>query len=65
MERRVTRTKIVGSRVFNEWTVKAYDQYGKRFPEADYFTTSRQDAVQTAELMLKEWDAKDASGTLP
>jgi adenosylmethionine-8-amino-7-oxononanoate aminotransferase len=53
-QRRVVRTKIVGSRVFNEYTVKAYDQFGKRYPECDYFTDSRSDAVQTALRMIEE-----------
>ncbi len=55
-QRRVVRTKIVGSRVFDEWQVKAYDQFGKRFEEADYFTNDRQDAIVTAAAMVKKDD---------
>lgn len=49
--RYVARTTI--SRVFDEWTVRAYDQHGKRYSEADYYTDDKVDAKGTAELMVK------------
>lgn len=35
-----------------EWVVRAYDENGKRYPAADYFTTDRNDAVGTAAAMM-------------
>ncbi len=51
MERKVTRTTI--RKVDGEYIVRAYDQHGKRWPEADYFTNDKTDAQQTAALMVK------------
>ena len=36
---------------WGEWIVRAYDQDGKRFPEADYHTDDRADAEATAAAM--------------
>jgi len=44
--RQVRKTTI--RKVGREWVVRAYDQYGKRFPDADYFTTNEEDAEKTA-----------------
>ena len=37
---------------YGEWVVRAYDQGGNRWPEADYFTNDREDADDTAAAML-------------
>jgi hypothetical protein len=53
-ERVVTRVTVASRR--NEWgefVVRAYDQDGRRYPPADYFTDDRKDAVQTAAVMVK------------
>jgi hypothetical protein len=47
-------SKVTVSPRKNEWgefVVRAYDQDGKRWPEADYHTDDRQDAEQTAKAM--------------
>jgi hypothetical protein len=52
-ERRVVGKATVARR--NEWgeyVVRVHDQNGKRWPEADYFASDRDDAVRTAEAML-------------
>lgn len=37
-----------------EYVVRAYDQNGKRYREADYFTTDKTDAIQTAHAMVSQ-----------
>lgn len=44
--------KVRVTKVDGEWIVKAWDQNGKRFEEADYFASDRADAEGTARLML-------------
>lgn len=51
MERKVVRTTI--RKVDGEYIVRAYDQNGKRWPEADYFTNDKADAESTAAAMVK------------
>lgn len=51
-ERKVVTTKTV--KKDGEFQVKAYDQNGKRWPECDYFTTDKEDAIGTAKLMVRE-----------
>jgi hypothetical protein len=48
--------------VEREWIVRAYDQHGRRFPEADYFTDNREDAEATAARMI-EGEPKPATVT--
>jgi hypothetical protein len=53
-ERRVVGRATVAIR--NEWgeyVVRVHDQNGKRWPEADYFASHRDDAFRTAEAMLR------------
>jgi hypothetical protein len=50
MERKIARTTIRKSQ--GEFIVQAYDQYGKRWPEADYYTDDAKDAKETAALMV-------------
>ncbi len=48
--------RVTVSKRRNEWdefVVRAYDQDGKRWPEADYFTNDRTDAIQTGDAMVK------------
>lgn len=49
-ERKVARTKVTKSN--GEFIVKAWDQHGKRFAEADYYTNDKADAEQTALVMV-------------
>lgn len=51
MSRRIDRVKIV-RRDHHEWVVRAYDENGLRIPNADYYTSDRKDAEQTAERMV-------------
>jgi hypothetical protein len=37
---------------FNQYQCKAYDQDGRRYAEADYFTRDREDAEDACEYML-------------
>jgi hypothetical protein len=53
MSRRVSKTSIRKVPFENEYQVKAYDQQGVRFPSADYFASSFEDAFETAKLMIK------------
>jgi hypothetical protein len=53
-----TESKKVGSvslrkkrNAFGEYVVRAYDEDGKRYPPADYYTDDWDDAVSTANLM--------------
>lgn len=50
--RKVSRVKVVRNAAWGEWIVRAWDQHGRRFPDADYFTTDRADAHDTARAML-------------
>jgi hypothetical protein len=48
-------SKVTVPKRKNEWgefVVRAYDQNGRRYPEADYHTNDRQDAIQTGEAMI-------------
>lgn len=47
----VATTKL--KRTEGEWRVKAYDQHGKRFKKADYFTDTKSDAECTAVEMCR------------
>ena len=47
---KVASTKIV--RKNGEYIVKAFDANGQRLPNADYFTTDKDDANGTAKLMV-------------
>lgn len=40
--------------VHGEYQVKAFDQYGRRYLEADYFTDDLEDAKNTAKAMVKD-----------
>jgi len=52
--RRVARVTVpTRPTVEREWIVRAYDQHGRRFPEADYFTDNREDAEATAARMVE------------
>ena len=54
--RRVAAAKVRrcrGSWHHGEYAVRAYDQAGRRWPEADYFTNDREDAEQTAARMIR------------
>jgi hypothetical protein len=48
--RYIASTKM--ARKDGEYIVRAYDQDGKRWPDCDYFTDDRQDALDTARAML-------------
>jgi hypothetical protein len=48
----IARTTVSKDKGTGEWVVKAYNAHGKRLPNADYFTTSREDAQQTANKMV-------------
>lgn len=53
--RRVARVTVARRRnEYGEFVVRAYDQDGRRYPEADYFTSDRDDAVGTGEAMVKQ-----------
>lgn len=49
---KLSKTKIIRKKETDEWVVKAYDQFGKRMSEADCFTNNKEDAEQTAVLMI-------------
>lgn len=51
-KRVVVTTKVVRLVESNEWMVKAYDQDGVRFVDADYYTDDKADAEGTAKVML-------------
>lgn len=38
-----------------EYVVRAYDQDGKRYREADYFTPDKEDAIQTSYKMISNY----------
>lgn len=46
----VTRTRV--TKVDGEYIVKAYDQHGQRYAEADYYTNDKTDAQQVALCMV-------------
>lgn len=48
---RVASTKI--RKIEGEYVVRAYNPDGVRIPQADYYTTDKQDAEVTAKLMIK------------
>lgn len=53
--RRVSRADVARHRnELGEYVVRAYDQDGRRFPQADYHTDDLRDAVATAEAMVRE-----------
>ena len=61
--RRIARVTVpTRPTVEREWIVRAYDQHGRRFPEADYFTDNREDAEATAARMI-EGEPKPATVT--
>ena len=51
----VARTTIARIPEFGEYVVRAYDQFGERMPECDYFTDCKDDANSTAKMMVMEW----------
>lgn len=53
-ERKVARVTFNGRKnAHGEYVVRAYDQHGKRFAEADYFTNDKADAEATAAKMVR------------
>lgn len=59
--RRVARTSI--KKREGEYRVMAWDQFGKRYPEADYFTDDKEDAEDTAKAM-KEFQIQPSHPTI-
>lgn len=59
-ERTVSRA-TVARRIneYGEWVVRAYDQHGKRYQEADYFTNDRADAVAISNAMVASVGIED------
>jgi hypothetical protein len=55
---KIARTTI--GKVCGEYVVKAYDVMGKRIPAADYFTNCKQDAKDTARVMVEGFKPKTA-----
>lgn len=51
--RRVGLVTVGRSGSAGEWQVRVWDTAGARWPEADYFTNNREDARDTAALMVK------------
>lgn len=52
MSRIVTKANVASRKnEYREYVVRAYDQHGKRFQDADYFTNDRTDACNTANAM--------------
>jgi hypothetical protein len=53
-KRQVARVTFSGRKnAHGEYVVRAYDQHGKRFAEADYFTNDKADAKATAQAMMQ------------
>ena len=52
MHRVITRATVGRNSEYQEYIVRSYDQYGKRFPSADYYTDDRLDAYLTRIAML-------------
>ena len=50
MNATIASTRIV--KTGDEYVVKAYGPNGERIPDADYFTSDRADAKETARLMV-------------
>lgn len=50
-------TRVVTIKVNDEWINHAYDQSGKRFPAADYYTDDKRDALNTASAMIRHSNA--------
>lgn len=53
-ERKVKTTRIRYDQALEEYQVLAYDQDGRRFAAADYFTDDRDDAKATAAAMVED-----------
>lgn len=51
MSQKITKTKIVYNRDFDEYVVKAYTDSG-RYRSGDYFTNNKEDAKATARAMV-------------
>lgn len=49
MSKVIARTKV--KKIDGEYVVQAFDENGKRMQEADYYTSDREDANQTAARM--------------
>lgn len=49
--RTVSRVVVRRNASIDEWQVRAYDQNGKRWYNADYFTSDGEDAFNTAHAM--------------
>ena len=54
MKRVISEVNIVRDKVWHQWVVKAYDQNGTSMPEAYYYTDSKEDAQNTAKVMLED-----------
>jgi hypothetical protein len=52
-DRIIVRVVISKKDAYGEYCCKAYDQHGKRYQEADYFTDDKQDAENTMAAMLE------------
>lgn len=53
LNRPISRVRIV--RVDGEYIVRAYNAAGERLPECDYYTTDKDDAVITGDMMVAAW----------
>jgi hypothetical protein len=51
------KVKVYYDREFGEYVAKLWDRDGKRYEPADYFTDDKDDALSTAEAMLKQVEA--------
>jgi hypothetical protein len=55
MSRKIGRAVVDAKRnAYGEYVVKAYDQQGRRYALADYFTDDKADAIATAAAMVKK-----------
>lgn len=52
----IESTKIVRKASTDEWVVQCYGPDGKRLKNADYFTSDKEDAKQTAKLLVEIWN---------
>jgi len=52
---RIASTRIEYQEDVEEYVVKAFDENGKRIPDADYYTPYKDDAKGTAEAMVHEY----------
>lgn len=57
--RRVGRVSVGRSNVAGEYQVRVWDSNGVRWSDADYFTTNKDDAHQTARMMAGIADGRD------